>query len=151
MDYVDHNYQLSQKNKIAFGIIAREKRIATTDLSRTLQLSAEERLRSYVDNLDKKHLITKSGATKGAYYQVNPTLLANAKSNIVTTLKTIEPYVLKALIKEDLHSHPMSKISEIASRIPDVDMKEIRKMVYSMVGKEVQKKGARVNCRYYLI
>ena len=151
MDYVDHNYQLSQKNKIAFGIIAREKRIATTDLSRTLQLSAEERLRSYVDNLDKKHLITKGGATKGAYYQVNPTLLANAKSNIVTTLKTIEPYVLKALIKEDLHSHPMSKISEIASRIPDVDMKEIRKMVYSMVGKEVQKKGARVNCRYYLI
>ena len=45
----------------------------------------------------------------------------------------------------------MSKISEIASRIPDVDMKEIRKMVYSMVGKEVQKKEARVNCRYYLI
>lgn len=89
MDYVDHNYQLSQKNKIAFGIIAREKRIATTDLSKTLQLTAEERLRSYMDNLDKNHLITKSGATKGAYYQVNPTLLTNAKSNIVTTLKTI--------------------------------------------------------------
>jgi transposase-like protein len=84
-----------------------------------------------VDNLDKNHLITKGGATKGAYYQVNPTLLANAKSNIVTTLKTIEPYVLKALIKEDLHSHPMSKISEIASRIPDVDMKEIRKIIYT--------------------
>ena len=47
--------------------------------------------------------------------------------------------------------HPMSKISDIANRIPDVDIKEIRKMVYSMVGKEVQKKGARVNCRYYLI
>ena len=103
MDYVDQNYQLSQKNKIAFGI-----------------------------------------------YQVNPTLLANAKSNIVTTLRTIEPYVLKALIKEDLHRHPMSKISEIASRIPDVDMKEIRKIVYSMVGTEVQKKGSRVDCRYYL-
>ena len=53
MDYVDHNYQLSQKNKIAFGIIAREKRIAATDLSKILQLSAEERLRSYIDNLDK--------------------------------------------------------------------------------------------------
>lgn len=43
MDYVDHNYQLSQKNKIAFDIIAREKRIAATDLSKILQLSAEER------------------------------------------------------------------------------------------------------------
>ena len=125
--------------------------IAATDLSKILQLSAEERLRSYIDNLDKSHLITKSGVKKGSYFQINPTLLRNAKSNIVTTLKTIEPYVLKALIKEDLHSHPMSKISEIASRIPDGDMKEIRKMVYSMGGKEVQKTGARVNCRYYLI
>ena len=151
MDYVDHNYQLSQKNKIAFGIIAREKRIATTELSKALQLSAEDRLRSYVDNLDKNHLITKGGIKKGAYYQVNPTLLANAKSNIVTTLKTIEPYVLKALIKEDLHSHPMSKISEIAHRIPDVDIKDIRKIIYSMVGSEIEKKGSRVDSRYYLI
>ena len=96
-------------------------------------------------------MITKSGVKKGSYFQINPTLLRNAKSNIVTTLKTIEPHVLKALIKEDIRMHPMSKISDIANRIPDVDIKEIRKMVYSMVGKEVQKKGARVNCRYYLI
>ena len=49
------------EKKIAFGIIAREKRIASTDLAKILQLSAEERLRSYIDNLDKKHLITKGG------------------------------------------------------------------------------------------
>ena len=104
-----------------------------------------------MDNLDKNHLITKSGATKGAYYQINPTLLTNAKSNIVTTLRTIEPYVLKALIKEDLLRHPMSKISEIANRIPDVEIKKVRKIVYSMVGTEIEKKGARVDCRYYLI
>lgn len=73
----------------------------------------------------------------------------NAKSDIVTTLRTIEPYVLKALIKEDLHRHPMSKISEIASRIPDVEIKEIRKFVYSMVGTEIAKKGARVDCRLF--
>ncbi len=45
----------------------------------------------------------------------------------------------------------MSKISDIASRIPDVELKEIRKIVYSMVGTEIAKKGARVDCRYYLI
>ena len=84
-----------QRKAFAFSIIAREKRIATTDLSRTLQLSAEERPRSYVDNLDKSHLITKGGVKKGSYFQINPTLLRNAKSNIVTTLKTIEPHVLK--------------------------------------------------------
>lgn len=150
MDYVDHNYQLSQKNKIAFGIIAREKRIAATDLSKILQLSAEERLRSYIYNLDKSHLITKSGVKKGSYFQINPTLLRNAKSNIVTTLKTIEPHVLKALIKEDIRMHPMSKISDIANRIPDVDIKEIRKQLYNMIGTDIEKEGTRFDSKYYI-
>ena len=150
MDYVDHNYQLSQKNKIAFGIIAREKRIAATDLSKILQLSAEEPLRSYIDNLDKSHLITKSGVKKGSYFQINPTLLRNAKSNIVTTLKTIEPHVLKALIKEDIRMHPMSKISDIANRIPDVDIKEIRKQLYDMIGTDIEKEGTRFDSKYYI-
>ena len=150
MDYVDHNYQLSQKNKIAFGIIAREKRIAATDLSKILQLSAEERLRSYIDNLDKSHLIIKSGVKKGSYFQINPTLLRNAKSNIVTTLKTIEPHVLKALIKEDIRMHPMSKISDIANRIPDVDIKEIRKQLYNMIGTDIEKEGTRFDSKYYI-
>ena len=39
----------------------------------------------------------------------------------------------------------------IASRIPDVEIKKVRKIVYSMVGTEIAKKGARVDCRYYLI
>ena len=150
MDYVDHNYQLSQKSKIAFGIIAREKRIAATDLSKVLQLSAEERLRSYIDNLDKSNLITKGGVKKGSFFQINTTLLKNAKSNIVTSLKTIEPHVLKALIMEDLRVHPLSKISDIAERIPDIDMKEIRKMLYSMVGKEIEKEGTRFDSKYYI-
>ena len=150
MDYVDHNYQLSQKNKIAFGIIAREQRIAATDLSKILQLSAEERLRSYIDNLDKSNLITKGGVKKGSFFQINTTLLKNAKSNIVTSLKTIEPHVLKALIMEDLRVHPLSKISDIAERIPDIDMKEIRKMLYSMVGKEIEKEGTRFDSKYYI-
>ena len=150
MDYVDHNYQLSQKNKIAFGIIAREKRMAATDLSKILQLSAEERLRSYIDNLDKSHLITKGGVKKGSYFQINPTLLRNAKSNIVTTLKTIEPHVLKALIKEDIRMHPMSKISDIANRIPDVDIKEIRKQLYDMIGTDIEKEGTRFDSKYYI-
>ena len=139
---------LSQKNKIAFGIIAREKRIAATDLSKILQLSAEERLRSYIDNLDKSHLITKSGVKKGSYFQINPTLLRNAKSNIVTTLKTIEPHILKARIKEDIRMHPMSKISDIANRIPDVDIKEIRKQLYNMIGTDIEKEGTRFEAQW---
>ena len=96
------------------------------------------------------HLVARGGVKKGTYFQINDTLLRNAKSNIVTTLKTIEPYALKALIIEDLKQHPKSKISQIAERIPDVELKEIRKMVYSMVDNEVIKEGSRSNCNYLL-
>lgn len=61
-----------------------------------------------------------------------------------------ESSVLKALIKEDLSKHPGSKVSEISSRIPDIEIKEIRKMVYSMVGEEVRTEGAKTNRTYFL-
>jgi ATP-dependent DNA helicase RecG len=150
MDYVGYNYQLSQKNKIAFGIIAREKRIGAPQLSKELQLADEERLRSYMFRLIKEGLIIKSGVKKGTSFCINPQLIRNAKANITTSLKTLEPHVLKALIIEDIRRHPKSKIAEISERIIDVDLKEIRKIVYSMVDKELVKEGSRTDSRYSL-
>ena len=150
LDYVMQNYQLSQKSFIAFGIIAREKKILSTQLTKQLQLSSDERLRSYIDKILSERLIIKSGTKKSTRLQVNPQLFQNIKANIKTTLKTIEPYALKALIIEDVKNHPGSKVIEIASRIPDVDLVEIRKMVYSMVNAEFKIEGAKTNRRYFI-
>lgn len=150
LDYVMQNYQLTQKSFIAFGIIARERKIYSTQLTKELQLTGDDRLRSYVDKILADGLITKSGKGKANQFQVNPQLIKNSKANIKTSLKTIEPYALKALIKEDLKKHPGSKISEISSRIPDVELKEVRKMAYSMVGKDLVTEGARTNRIYFL-
>ena len=51
---------------------------------------------------------------------------------------------------EDLRVHPKSKISEIAGRLPEVDLQELRKMVYSMVDVELITEGARTDRRYAL-
>lgn len=150
LDFVMQNYQLSQKSFIAFGIIARERKIYSTQLTKQLQLPGDDRLRSYVDKILTEGLIIKSGRGKGNQFQVNPQLIRNARVNIKTSLKTIEPYALKALIKEDLAKHPGAKISEISSRIPDIDIKEIRKMVYSMVDEDIYSEGAKTNRIYYL-
>ena len=150
LDFVMQNYQLSQKAFIAFGIIARERKIYSTQLTKQLQLPGDDRLRSYVDKILAEGLIIKSGRGKGNQFQVNPQLIRNARVNIKTSLKTIEPYALKALIKEDLAKHPGAKISEISSRIPDIDIKEIRKMVYSMVDEDIYSEGAKTNRIYYL-
>ena len=42
LDYVLQNYRLTQKGYIAFGIIARERKILSTQLSAILQLSEED-------------------------------------------------------------------------------------------------------------
>lgn len=151
LDYTLNNYKLSQKGYIAFGAIAAEAKMQATKLSAYLQLSDDERLRNYVEPLLKDGIINKKGTKKGTTYYINPKLIANSKANIKTSLKTIEPYALKALIMEDLKYHPQSLISEIAERLPDVERSDLRKMVYSMVGYEIKATGGKTYRKYELI
>ena len=150
LDYIVNNYKLSQKAYIAFGAIATECKMQATKLSSYLQLSDDERLRSYVDLLLRDGIISKKGTKKGTTYYVSPKLIANSKSNIKTSLKTIEPYALKALILEDLKYHPQSSISEIAERLPDIERSELQKMVYSMVGNDIIATGSKTYRKYNL-
>lgn len=150
LDYTLSNYKLSQKGYIAFGAIAAEAKMQATKLSAYLQLSDDERLRTYVEPLLKDGIINKKGTKKGTTYYINPKLIANSKANIKTSLKTIEPYALKALILEDLKYHPQSLISEIAERLPDVERSDLRKMIYSMVGNEINATGGKTYRKYEL-
>lgn len=150
LDYTQRNYSLSQKNFIAFGAIAKAEKIRSLDLTEYLQLSDEDRLRNYIGNLLKDEIVLKDGRGKGTYYKINPKLISNAKVNKRTTLKTIEPYRLKALILEDLKNHPMSMIDEMAYRLPDVDFDELQKMVRKMaINGEISHDNSRRYRRYF--
>lgn len=150
LDYTQRNYSLSQKNFIAFGAIAKAEKIRSLDLTEYLQLSDEDRLRNYIGNLLKDEIVLKDGRGKGTYYKINPKLISNAKVNKRTSLKTIEPYRLKALILEDLKNHPMSMIDEMAYRLPDVDFDELQKMVRKMATNgEISHDNSRRYRRYF--
>jgi len=151
-DYINRNYpSLTQKNLIAFGLIAINEKISSTDLTKLLQLTENVRLRSYVDTLVNLGIVQTRGIKKGTHYIVNPRLIDSAKLNIPTTLKTIEPHRLKALIEEDLRLHPYSMISEISNRLPDVDRKDIQRHIYNMSRKGLlTTSGGKSNRRYSL-
>lgn len=151
LDYVLTNYKLSSKAYTAFGIVARMKKVSSLELARILQLPDSDRLRNYVDRLLKDNIIIRKGNTKASYFIVNPALLNNVKSNTFTSLKTIEPHTLKALILEDIRLHPNSLIRDISGRIPDVELKEVRKIIYQLVGDRLQTSGPRSDRRYFLI
>jgi ATP-dependent DNA helicase RecG len=113
-------------------LIAQHKKLLSTELDRLLQLIDNKKLRSYVDHLLDVGLITTRGIKKGNEFLVNPKVIANSKVNVKTSLKTIEPYRLMALIEEDLRFHPHSKSVDIQKRIEDIPLKEIRKYLYKM-------------------
>jgi ATP-dependent DNA helicase RecG len=151
IDFVTTNFQgkLKQKNLIALGLIARNEKMYSTDLTKALQLTDNDKLRHYVSTLTSLGIIQTRGVKKGMQYLVNPQVIRNARLNLQTTLKTIEPYRLQALIEADLTNHPQSSISEIASRLPDVDRKDIQRLIYKMVeDKQLVVQGARTNRRY---
>lgn len=150
-DYISDHFKLSRKAYIALGVILKEKTILASELTKELQLPAGERLRFYVDPLIAHRIILNKGIGKGMKYAINPEFVANSKYQFTTTLKTIEPYRLKALIIEDLKFHPESLLSEIATRLPDVDFPELEKMVRNMAKEgEISFIGGRKFRKYLL-
>lgn len=151
LDFLTQHYQLSQREFIALGIIARNKKILSTQLAGELQLTEEERMRSFVGRLLEQNIIVSQGAKKGTAYLINPRLIADSKLNIKPTLKTIEPHVLKVLIEEDLKIHPDSTIRAIHKRLKEVAFEELQRSVYAMVkdGK-IDHTGGKTYRKYFL-
>ncbi len=152
LGYVSKNYRLTQKEFIAFGLIARHKKLLSTRLSAFLQLTEEDRLRSYTSRMVDQGILVTRGNKKANEFLVNPKLLANSKATIKTSLKTIEPYRLEALIIEDLRLHPDSLRAEINERLPDADVNDIKKALYLMVKKGLlSTSGGKTYRKYKLV
>lgn len=151
LDYVTRNYDISQKNLIAFGLIAQYKKLLSIELDNLLQLDDNKKLRNYTDKLVDMGIVITQGIKKGNTFLVNPKIIANSKANIKTSLKTIEPHRLMALIEEDLRLHPMSLRREIEQRLPDVSEKDIKKHLYEMTKSgRVTGEGGKTYRRYKL-
>ncbi|PKO96999.1 MAG: hypothetical protein CVU12_02715 [Bacteroidetes bacterium HGW-Bacteroidetes-7] len=151
IDFIAKNYKLSQKDFLVLGIVCREKKILTTQLTKLLQLSDEERLRSYTSKLLREGILIPRGVKKGTAYLIHPKIISSSKINIKPTLITIEPHRLKALIIEDIKRYPGSMISDISKRLPDVLPADLRKCVYKMVSDKILRtEGGRTYRKYYL-
>ena len=150
-DFASANYKISQKAYISLGIILQKKSITAGELSKELQLMDGSRLRPYVESLISNDIILHKGSGRGTKYEINPEFVSTTKMQFPTTLKTIEPYRLKALILEDLKYHSNSLLSEMATRLPDVDYMELERMVRTMAKDgEITPIGGRKYRRYKL-
>jgi ATP-dependent DNA helicase RecG len=136
LDYIDKHYELTQKEYITLGIIASQKKIPATQLASHLLLAQDGRTRTWIGTLLEKEIIVSHGEKKGTQYLLNPQLFKQAKLDITPSLKTMEPYVLEALIIEDIKYNPNSKMSQIQSRLVGANKKDVQRAVYKLVEEE---------------
>lgn len=152
LDYIDKHYVLTQKEYITLGIIASQKKMPATHLATHLLLAEDDRTRTWIGSLLEKEIIVTHGEKKGTQYLLNPKLFEQAKLDITPSLKTMEPYLLEALIKEDLKYNGSSSMSDIKKRIKGVSESEIQKLVYKLVADdEIVPSGAKKNRTYELV
>lgn len=76
---VSTNYSLSQKEKIAFGLIAQYQTLTAIELSKILDLKGNNNpTRPWIERLVKLNIILSHGKTRGTEYYVNPRIIRNA-------------------------------------------------------------------------
>jgi ATP-dependent DNA helicase RecG len=149
IDYINKHFTLTQKETITLGIVAAHKKMLSTQISQTLQLNQEDKLKYWIGSLLDKKIMILRGLKKGAEYLLNPDLFSLAKLNLTPSLKTIEPYKLEALIYEDLKHNGDSKMIDIKGRLAEAFPEDVQKAVYRMVKKgDISPLGALKNRKY---
>jgi ATP-dependent DNA helicase RecG len=146
------NYALTQRERIALGLLAQHEALTAKELVERLELNHADQLRPWLERLCIWDLVQQSGRTQATRYFVQPELLRTLAFPAVTTLKRIEDHRLRALVLEDLQRYPGSAIGEIHPRIgEEIPRRRLRSMLGSLVEENaVRMDGKLKGARYFL-
>ncbi|MCX7264031.1 MAG: putative DNA binding domain-containing protein [Burkholderiales bacterium] len=132
----DQTYQLTQRERIALGLLAQHDALTARELAAKLELLSVEELQPWLKRLLDWHLVQIAGRTQATRYFVDPGLLRSLKFSGETTLKRIEPHRLAALVLEDLQRYPESAISDIHRRIGgEIHPKQVKRALEDLIGR----------------
>jgi ATP-dependent DNA helicase RecG len=113
----DRKFSLSQREKIALGLLAPTEGLSAVELAEQLELHSPPEVSRWLDRLIRLGLVQQAGRTKATRYFVPPDLLKAAGLDQRTTLKRVSPHRLRALVLEDLERYPNSGRTDIHRRI----------------------------------
>lgn len=130
----DQTYQLTQRERIALGLLAQHDALTARELADILELPSVEALQPWLKRLVDWNLVQSAGRTQATRYFVDPGLLRSLRFTGETTLKRIEPHRLAALVLEDLQRYPESAISEIHQRIGgEIHLKQVKRALEELI------------------
>jgi ATP-dependent DNA helicase RecG len=130
----DQRYQLTQRERIVFGLLAQTEGLSAVELADRLELEDPAALRAWLGRLLEWGLVEQTGRTKGTRYHVPPKLLREAGLDKLTTLKRVQPHRLRALVVEDLERFPDSGRADIHRRIgPEINAKTLARALDALL------------------
>ena len=134
----DQKHQLTQRERIALGMLAQTEGLSAAELSEQLELPSVSALAPWTTRLIELGLVHQSGRTKAARYFVPPELLRTAGLDAQTTLSRIQPHRLRTLILEDLERFPASGRVDIHRRIgSEIHSKAVMRALNSLIEEEL--------------
>lgn len=148
----DKRYQLTQRERITFALVAQTESLSAAELAEELELADANALRPWLGRLLDWGLIEQTGRTSATRYFVPPALLREAGLDALTTLTRVQPHRLRALILEDLERFPDSSKSDIWRRVgPEIPERTFRRAIEELVeAGEVVTEGEKRWRRYRL-
>lgn len=130
----DEIYQLTQRERIALGLLALQDALTARELTNALELQSTDALQSWLKRLLNWQLVQSAGRTQATRYFVDPNLLRSLNFVGGTTLKRIEPHRLSALVLEDLQRYPESAISDIHQRVgAEIHPKQVKRALEALI------------------
>lgn len=153
MAKADQTYQLTQRERIALGLLAQHDALTARELTTSLELSSVEALQPWLKRLLDWQLVQSAGRTQATRYFVDPSLLRSLQFTGETTLKRIEPHRLAALVLEDLQRYPKSAISDIHQRVGnEIHPKQVKRALEELIERgEVRFEGSNRWRRYWAV
>jgi ATP-dependent DNA helicase RecG len=135
MAKADLTFQLTQRERIALGLLAQHEALTARELAKALEISSVDALNPWINRLLNWGLVLSSGRTQATRYFVDPDVLRRLEFPANTTLRRIEPHRLQALVIEDVKRYPNSKIGEIHGRIgEEIPRAQIKRTLAMLVG-----------------
>lgn len=130
----DERHQLSQRERIALGLLGQAESMSAAELADGLDVSEAGELRPWLGRLVELSLVVQTGRTSGTRYFVPPALLREAGLDTSTTLTRVQPHRLRALILEDLERFPDSLSKDIHRRVgPEIPDRTFRRALAALV------------------
>jgi ATP-dependent DNA helicase RecG len=133
----DQRYQLTQRERIAFALLAQTEGTLVAELAERFELADPASLRPWLGRLLEWGLVEQTGRNKAMRYFIPPALLREAGLDNLISLTRVPPYRLRTLILKDLERFPDSFGKEIHWRVgPEIPERTFRRALETLAAED---------------